>query len=125
MPPTRRNVLRSGLLGAAGVSLAMTGAGCRRPRGTRPDQPFQEQEGSRAMNTPAGNASAPDQGRMPVLFIGHGSPMNAIEDNTWSRGFRELAGLLPKPKAILSVSAHWYVRGTFLTGNDKPETIHD
>jgi 4,5-DOPA dioxygenase extradiol len=63
--------------------------------------------------------------RMPILFIGHGSPMNAIEDNTWSRGFRALGALLPRPKAILSVSAHWYRPGTFLTGNAQPETIHD
>jgi 4,5-DOPA dioxygenase extradiol len=62
---------------------------------------------------------------MPVLFIGHGSPMNAIEDNAWSRGFQELATLLPAPRAILSVSAHWFVRGTFTTGNARPETIHD
>ena len=63
--------------------------------------------------------------RMPVLFVGHGSPMNAIEDNQWSRGFRSLASLLPEPKAILSVSAHWYVAGTFTTGATRPETIHD
>lgn len=62
---------------------------------------------------------------MPVLFVGHGSPMNAIEDNAWSRGFGKLGELLPEPKAILSISAHWYVAGTFLTGNEKPETIHD
>ncbi len=62
---------------------------------------------------------------MPALFIGHGSPMNAIEDNPWSRGFRDLAERLPRPRAILSVSAHWYVNGTFVTGNERPETIHD
>ena len=62
---------------------------------------------------------------MPVLFVGHGSPMNAIDDNAWSRGFRSLAGLLPEPKAILSISAHWYVPGTFLTGDPQPKTIHD
>ena len=62
---------------------------------------------------------------MPVVFVGHGSPMNAIEDNRWSRGFRSLGGLLPEPKAILSVSAHWYVAGTFTTGGDRPQTIHD
>lgn len=62
---------------------------------------------------------------MPVLFVGHGSPMNAIEDNPWSQGFRDLAKLLPRPKAILSVSAHWYVAGTFTTGNERPATIHD
>ena len=63
--------------------------------------------------------------RMPVVFVGHGSPMNAIEDNQWSRGFTALAGLLPRPKAILSVSAHWYVPGTFVTGDERPRTIHD
>lgn len=62
---------------------------------------------------------------MPVLFVGHGSPMNAIEDNVWSRGFRSLAALLPRPKAILSVSAHWFVEGTFVTSNPRPKTIHD
>ncbi len=67
----------------------------------------------------------PSRGRMPVLFVGHGSPMNAIEDNVFSRGFRSLAGLLPRPKAILSISAHWFVDGTFLTENEKPPTIHD
>ncbi len=62
---------------------------------------------------------------LPVLFVGHGSPMNAIEENAWSRGFRLLGQQLPRPKAILSISAHWYVAGTLLTGNDRPETIHD
>jgi 4,5-DOPA dioxygenase extradiol len=62
---------------------------------------------------------------MPVLFVGHGSPLNAVEDNAWSRGFRDLAGLVPPPRAVLAVSAHWYVPGTFLTVNARPETIHD
>lgn len=62
---------------------------------------------------------------MPVLFVGHGSPMNAIEDNQWSRGFQRIAAMLSKPRAILSVSAHWFVPGTFTTGNEHPETIHD
>jgi len=44
--------------------------------------------------------------RMPVLFVGHGSPMNAIEDNEWSRGFRSLSELVPRPRAILMVSGH-------------------
>ena len=64
-------------------------------------------------------------GRMPVLFVGHGSPLNAIEDNVWSRALRGLAATLPAPRAILSVSAHWYVAGTFLTGDERPRTIHD
>ena len=63
--------------------------------------------------------------RMPVVFVGHGSPMNAIEDNQWTRGFQKLAGLLPRPKAVLSVSAHWYVPGTWVTGDEHPRTIHD
>lgn len=63
--------------------------------------------------------------RQPVLFMGHGSPLNALEDNTWSRAFRRLADTLPRPRAILAVSAHWYVDGTFTTNNAQPETIHD
>lgn len=51
--------------------------------------------------------------------------MNAIEDNVWSRGFRDLGKLLPRPRAILAVSAHWYIRGTAVTANDLPPTIHD
>jgi 4,5-DOPA dioxygenase extradiol len=63
--------------------------------------------------------------RMPALFVGHGSPMNVIQDNAWSRGFRGLGDLVPKPRAILAISAHWYVNGTFLTGDVRPKTIHD
>ena len=62
---------------------------------------------------------------MPVLFVGHGSPMNAIEDNEWSRGFLRIAAMLPKPRAVLSISAHWFLPGTFTTGNEHPQTIHD
>ncbi len=62
---------------------------------------------------------------MPVAFVGHGSPMNAIEDNVWSRGFRALGSALPRPTAILAVSAHWFIGGTAVTGNESPETIHD
>ncbi|GAO02908.1 4,5-DOPA dioxygenase extradiol [Anaeromyxobacter sp. PSR-1] len=63
--------------------------------------------------------------RMPVLFVGHGSPMNAIEDNRWSRAFRGLAPLLPRPRAILAVSAHFVTAGSVLTGQARPETVHD
>lgn len=63
--------------------------------------------------------------RMPVVFVGHGSPMNAIDDNQWSRSFRRLGEALPVPRAVLAVSAHWYVAGTFVTDNPQPETIHD
>ena len=63
--------------------------------------------------------------RMPVLFIGHGSPMNAIEDNEFSRAFRKLGAALAEPRAILCVSAHWFVDGVYTTGNERPPTIHD
>ena len=62
---------------------------------------------------------------MPVLFVGHGSPLYAIEDNRWSRGFRALPSLIPKPSAILTISAHWFTDGTLITGNERPITIHD
>ncbi len=79
-----------------------------------------------ATSSRGGAAVKPTAGaRMPVLFVGHGSPMNAIEDNLWSRGFRAIAQLLPQPKAILAISAHWFVPGSRLTSNDHPETIHD
>jgi 4,5-DOPA dioxygenase extradiol len=63
--------------------------------------------------------------RMPALFVGHGSPMNVIEDNAWSRALRKLGSTLPRPRAILAVSAHWYVDGTYATADERPETIHD
>jgi 4,5-DOPA dioxygenase extradiol len=62
---------------------------------------------------------------MPVLFVGHGSPMNAIEDNEFSQGWRQIGQSLPKPKAILCISAHWETRGTQVTAMEKPRTIHD
>jgi 4,5-DOPA dioxygenase extradiol len=62
---------------------------------------------------------------MPVLFMGHGSPMNAIEDNRWSRAMQAIAPSIPEPRAIVCVSAHWYVHGTFVTANPAPKTIHD
>jgi 4,5-DOPA dioxygenase extradiol len=63
--------------------------------------------------------------KMPVLFLGHGSPMNAIEDNEFTRGWRSIGQTLPKPSAILCISAHWETRGTHVTVMEKPETIHD
>lgn len=62
---------------------------------------------------------------MPVLFLGHGSPMNAIEENEFTSGFRNIAKDLVKPKAILCISAHWETRGTLITAMEKPRTIHD
>lgn len=63
--------------------------------------------------------------KMPVLFLGHGSPMNAIEENEFVTGFRNVAKEIPKPQAILCVSAHWETRGTYVTAMENPVTIHD
>ncbi|WP_374504616.1 4,5-DOPA dioxygenase extradiol [Flavobacterium sp.] len=63
--------------------------------------------------------------KMPVLFLGHGSPMNAIEENQFVSGFRDLAKSLPQPNAILCISAHWYTKGTKVTAMEMPKTIHD
>ena len=62
---------------------------------------------------------------MPVLFIGHGSPMNGIEDNEFSQRWTQMAKEIPTPEAVLVVSAHWFSRGTRITAMDFPETIHD
>lgn len=63
--------------------------------------------------------------RMPVVFVGHGSPMNVVEDNRWSRGFSELGEIVPRPKAILAISAHWFVDGTYVLSSPNPRTIYD
>ena len=63
--------------------------------------------------------------RMPVLFVGHGSPMNAIEENEFVEGWRNIRKSIPRPKAILCISAHWETKGTFVTAVPKPQTIHD
>ncbi len=63
--------------------------------------------------------------RMPVLFVGHGSPMYAIEENEFVNAWRKLGTTLPRPRAILCISAHWETNGTFVTAMDKPQTIHD
>jgi 4,5-DOPA dioxygenase extradiol len=62
---------------------------------------------------------------MPVLFVGHGSPMNGIEDTEFSRRWAQMAKEIPTPKAVLVVSAHWFTRGTKITAMDFPQTIHD
>lgn len=72
------------------------------------------------MTEPLGKTS-----KMPVLFLGHGSPMNAIEENEFVTGFRNIAKGIPKPNAILCVSAHWETKGTFVTAMQNPPTIHD
>lgn len=64
-------------------------------------------------------------GKMPVLFLGHGSPMNAIEENEFVTAFRNLGKALNRPNAILCISAHWETKGTFVTAMQNPPTIHD
>jgi 4,5-DOPA dioxygenase extradiol len=63
--------------------------------------------------------------KMPMLFVGHGSPMNAIEENEFSASWRKVGKELPTPQAILCISAHWETRGTFVTAMEKPKTIYD
>jgi len=62
---------------------------------------------------------------MPVLFIGHGSPMNGIQSNQFSHSWTELGNSIPTPKAVLVISAHWLTRGTYVTAMEAPKTIHD
>ena len=64
-------------------------------------------------------------GRMPVIFIGHGSPMNAIEINAFTLSLQALGKNIPQPKAILCISAHWLTEGTWVTHMPHPKTIHD
>lgn len=63
--------------------------------------------------------------RMPALFVGHGSPMNAVETNEFTKTWEELGRRVPRPEAILSVSAHWYTKGTKINDTDTPNIIHD
>ena len=63
--------------------------------------------------------------KMPVLFLGHGSPMNAIEENEFVTGFRNIGKTIPKPAAVLCISAHWETFGTKVTAMEHPQTIHD
>nr|WP_309597658.1 4,5-DOPA dioxygenase extradiol [Flavobacterium oreochromis] len=63
--------------------------------------------------------------KMPALFLGHGSPMNAIEENQFVRQFRKIVTSIPKPNSIICISAHWYTNGTKVTAMNFPSTIHD
>lgn len=70
--------------------------------------------------------SLPETGqKMPVLFVGHGSPMNAIETNEFTVNWKKIAESIPTPVAVLCISAHWLTRGTFVTSAQEPPTIHD
>lgn len=66
-----------------------------------------------------------EDSRLPVLFIGHGSPMNGIEDNAFSQTWADFGRSIPKPKAVVVVSAHWLTNGTHITAMEHPKTIHD
>jgi len=63
--------------------------------------------------------------RMPALFVGHGSPMNALEENIYTRAWRRIGETLPRPRAVLAISAHWYIGATAVTAMARPRTIHD
>lgn len=63
--------------------------------------------------------------RMPVLFVGHGSPMNAVKANSYTHDLSEISGDIPEPEAIVVVSAHWQTRGTFITSGENPQQIYD
>jgi 4,5-DOPA dioxygenase extradiol len=67
----------------------------------------------------------PQRTRMPAVYVGHGSPMNAITDTPYSRAWRTLGTSLPRPRSIVVISAHWFVPGTAVTAMPKPKTIHD
>lgn len=119
---SRRQFLATATKGAA-VTLAISpllshGLGCQAPTKevamdkTTTPQTTQAQEPTKTT-------------RMPVIFVGHGSPMNAIEDTAWSRGFAQLGQSIEQPRAILAISAHWYINGTYITADTHPKTIHD
>jgi len=63
--------------------------------------------------------------RLPALFLGHGSPMNALQTNAWTRGWAQLGAALPRPRAVLAISAHWYIERSAVTAMAEPRTIHD
>ena len=67
----------------------------------------------------------PGATRMPAIFFGHGNPMNALAQNEWAQAWRRIGTTIPQPKAILCVSAHWYMPGIAVTAQPRPRTIHD
>ncbi len=62
---------------------------------------------------------------MPAIFFGHGNPMNALSSNAWTKGWSAIGREIPRPRAVLSISAHWYIPETFVTAMPSPRTIHD
>ncbi|MFI5134530.1 MAG: 4,5-DOPA dioxygenase extradiol [Chitinophagales bacterium] len=77
-----------------------------------------------SLKTFADNLKEQD-GKMPLLFVGHGSPMNGIEDNEFSRRWKQMGKEIPQPKTVLCISAHWLTNGTAVTAMEHPQTIHD
>ncbi len=63
--------------------------------------------------------------RMPAIFFGHGNPMNALEENAYTKAWRAIGKTIPRPKAIVAISAHWYLPATLVTAMEQPRTIHD
>ncbi len=63
--------------------------------------------------------------RMPAIFFGHGNPLNALQSNEWTEGWARIGNSIPRPKAIVCVSAHWYLSATLVTATERPRTIHD
>ena len=108
----RRDFLKTAAAGIAGMGIV----GCSPRRGMR----------TGTLSALDELSNLPTAERLPALFVGHGSPMNAIEDNAFSRTWKQLGKELPAPQAILCVSAHWLTRGeTRVTAMEKPRTIHD
>lgn len=77
------------------------------------------------MNSNPTPSNCPKTAKLPAIFVGHGSPMNALECNVLTRKWKEVSANLPQPNAILSISAHWETAGTQVTVNSKQKTIHD
>ena len=65
------------------------------------------------------------EGRLPVAFLGHGNPMNALEHNRFTEAWASIGASVPRPRAVLAISAHWYVPGLHVTAMPQPRTIHD
>lgn len=63
--------------------------------------------------------------KMPMMFIGHGTPMNAIEDNRFTKAWKDMAREIPKPETIVSISAHWFTKGTKIMNEENPKMIYD
>jgi len=78
-----------------------------------------------AVMTTSSSTSQPGANRMPAIFIGHGSPMNTLESNRYTRTWHSVSASLPRPRAVLAVSAHWYIGATAVTAMAAPRTIHD